>query len=490
MRTPADEFTRARWLRYLELMLNGFLGLTLLLGLNYWSLRHYIRVDITRGQQYSLSPETLAYLKRLERPLNIIATVSKRSPRERSSKLFTDMENLFRAYVYAVRPYITVEFVDIFRQPKRTQEIASRYGLEEEDVILVISGDRSRQFAATDLYEMKEGQRYAFRGEQVITSAILTVSNPDSPKIYWSVGHGEMELDDVDSDRGLSELAQLLQERNLVWKRLDLSLHHGVPQDAALVVIAGPHVPLLPQEVEKLRMYLSEQNGRLAVFVSPRDRHGLDTLFDDWGLLVEERFVVQPRVGEQTSEALFIIRDFASHPLTQSHIDQRLTVLVGACRPVLMYPDTPSDDHRSLTTLMATDETSWAKRSYPSRNESDSFDPKVDIRGPISIAVASERKIDFQLGLKIPRSRLIVFGNTDFITNQHLNVLGNRMLVLNTLNWSLDRETLLNIPPRRIEPFHITLSQNEIWKLALVLVIGLPIAIGCVGGMVFWFRNR
>ena len=91
----------------------------------------------------------------------------------------------------------------------------------------------------------------------------------NTDKVYFLVGHGEMRLDDVDPLRGLSELENFLRERNYSLATVDLSVEARVPMDADLVVIPAPQASLLPEEVEKLRRYMSERNGRIVVFIDP-----------------------------------------------------------------------------------------------------------------------------------------------------------------------------------------------------------------------------
>ena len=75
-----------------------------------------------------------------------------------------------------------------------------------------------------------------------------------------------MRLDDVDSLRGLSQLESFLRERNFELATLDLSTNTQVPDDATLVVIPSPQASLLPEEVEKLRRYMSDRKiGRAHV---------------------------------------------------------------------------------------------------------------------------------------------------------------------------------------------------------------------------------
>ena len=84
---------------------------------------------------------------------------------------------------------------------------------------------------------------------------------------------------------------------------------------------------------------------------------------------------------------------------------------------------------------------------------------------------------------------MVVFGTSNLITNNRLNVLGNFTLILNTLNWALDRNNLLSIAPKPIDRLHITLSQEEMKKLRLALWFLLPGCSAIFGTFVYWLRR-
>ena len=49
----ADSFRAARWIRFINLILQAILFLTLFAGLNYLALQHAWRFDLTQGRQHS-----------------------------------------------------------------------------------------------------------------------------------------------------------------------------------------------------------------------------------------------------------------------------------------------------------------------------------------------------------------------------------------------------------------------------------------------------
>jgi hypothetical protein len=79
-------------------------------------------------------------------------------------------------------------------------------------------------------------------------------------------------------------------------------------------------------------------------------------------------------------------------------------------------------------------------------------------------------------------ARLVAYGDSDFAVNQLLRAnVTNSMLLANSLNWLVERQSLLGIPPRRTERVRLSLTAGElhrVWWLALGALPGLAIAAG------------
>ena len=486
------DFRFARRFRAANRAAQILLGLSLLLALNYLAARYFERFDLTEQGAYTLAPESKAYIRELTEPVDIIVTITKDSEVRELQQIHRDLRKLLREYEFAGRRedgnYINVEFVDIFRQRKRARELANRYGLTREDSILVASGERSREIRQADLYTVEGGEIRGFRGERAFTSAILEVTAAAPDTLYFLVGHGEMRLDDVDPLRGLSQVESFLRERNFQLATLDLSLEEQVPDDADLVVVPSPQARLLPEEVEKLRRYMSERNGRMVVLLDPGRRHGMQELFYDWGVLVDDRVVIDTGPDFRAQGGDLIVRRFAEHPITELLIEYQITALFGQPRPVRTDPAALDDERLKVEQLIGTSDQSWAERDFRGPDEP-TFDPGRDIRGPVSIATVSTRSAGSQLGITIPGGRLVVFGNSDFIANNRLQAFGNQTLFINAINWALDRSTLLNIPTRPLQSHQIVMSERDL-RRSLLYFAAVPASVAVFGLFVFLLRRH
>lgn len=487
-----NDFRPVQRFRLANCAVQVVLSLCLVVSLNYLASKYFARIDLNESGIYTLAPESKAYIRRLEEPIEIFVTIPNDPGVEELGRMHQHLSKLFREYEAAAmrdgQAYIKIEYVDVYRQRKRALELANKYNLTQENSILVTMGTRIREINQAELYEVEGDQITGFCGERVITSAIINVSSEDKDTIYFLMGHGEMRLDDVDPGRGLSQLEAFLRERNYVPASLDLSVIPEVPEDADLVVVPSPQASLFPEEVEKLRRYMSERNGRMIVLVDPGRLHGMEDLFYDWGILVEDMSVVEKGPDSRAQGGDLIIRRFARHPITELLLDYRITALWGQPRPVRKDPASLNDSRLKVDPFIGTSEQSWGERDYRTQDVL-AYDANRDLEGPISIAAVSTRSAGTDLNIAIPQRQLVVFGNSDFIANNRFGIFGNRTLFFNSVNWALSRNNLLNIPTRSFGSYQVTISNRDLKQLFFYFAM-IPLATAFLGLSVFFIRRR
>ncbi|MEC7274206.1 MAG: GldG family protein [Verrucomicrobiota bacterium] len=487
-----NEFSLTRRFGIANRFLQVVLGIVLFVVLNFLAAKYFLRIDLTESGTYTLAAESKAYINELSDVVDIIVTIPDNPEIPESQQIHQHLRKLFREFTAAGtiegQSYIRVEYVDIYRQRKRAEELSNQYKIDQENVIIVSMGDRISEIRQVDLYEVENNKITGFCGEKALTSAIIEVSSKDADKVYFLVGHGEMRLDDVDPLRGLSELENFLRERNYELATLDLSVEATVPMDTDLIVIPAPQATLLPEEVEKLRRYMSERNGRLIVFIDPGRRHGMEDLFYDWGILADDMAVIDDGPDYRSQGGDLIIRRFAEHPITELLVDYQITSLFGQPCPVRTDPAALRDPRLKVDQIIGTSEQSWAERDYKTQYPP-KYDAERDLKGPVSIAAVSTRSAGTELGITIPGGRFVVFGNSDFITNNRLRAFGNRSIFYNSLNWALSRNSMLNIATRPLKSYQIVMSEHDLNR-SLYYYALIPSATALIGIFIFIIRRR
>jgi len=484
-------FRTVRWVRTLNLLAQVVLFVSLFAGLNYLALHYGWRFDLTTNHRHSLSPETRAYLKNLTQPVRVIVTLNADSDNDQVVHAHRDVTGLLREYGFATagnaRGKVTTEFSDVF-QRRREAELL---GIDQPNTILVLCGDRRRVVGLDELYRVENQEKKAFRGEQAFTAAILDVSSPTKKKVYFLTGHGEMAVDDVSPARGLSALDAELKARNFAVDSLDLSLSRKIPDDAAVLVIVGPQGRFDAAEQELLRQYLSTRAGRILALLAPGYPTGLDDLFFDWGVLVDDVVVFDSGTTAQSETGDLILPALEKdHPITSSLLSYKIPLRFGLSRSVRPDPGRTLDTNLEVKPLVATSEQAWGERNYRERG-TPKYDVGVDMPGRIMVVTASERRTArSNLPFTVPGGRLVTFGSADWIANGRLGVIGNLTFFMAAINWTTDRDIDLNVPARPIEKFQLALSQEQLQRLRFSLIFILPGLAAALGIVVYITRRN
>ncbi|MCB1822082.1 MAG: ABC transporter, partial [Candidatus Competibacteraceae bacterium] len=120
------------------------------------------------------------------------------------------------------------------------------------------------------------------------------------------------------------------------------------------------------------------------------------------------------------------------------------------------------------------------------------FDPDtVERPGPLTVGLALFRP---QPGSVAPsgdaiQQRLVIVGDSDFLSNTYLGNGANLELGLNIFNWLVLDEALITIPPKNVPDANLYLSENTLAMLAAFFLIILPAGL-LASGWLIWFRRQ
>jgi ABC-type uncharacterized transport system involved in gliding motility auxiliary subunit len=132
----------------------------------------------------------------------------------------------------------------------------------------------------------------------------------------------------------------------------------------------------------------------------------------------------------------------------------------------------------SVTSLADTSSEAWGEVDVKARNLR--RDPGKDNIGPLSLMMVSE------LGSK---GRLIVSGNTLFVTNQAFTQISNGDLFLAGMNWATGEDSLVSIPPKDPSNKQLNLQPAQFYGIFFAAVFGFPLALLLAAGFVWWRRR-
>jgi ABC-type uncharacterized transport system involved in gliding motility auxiliary subunit len=464
--------------------------LALLAILNYFGWKYYKRFDWTGSKIYSLSEKSREVLKQLHGDVEVVMLMSP----EQQRNVYEPTRELLERYA-AASPHIHLQVVDPEKNAAQAQQLARRYSVTTAGVVFATAKDRrvvdGSELADFDYSGMQMGQQpemTGYKGEEQFTSALLQLADGRKPKALFTTGHGERALDDP-GPRGLSDARELLGRDNFEideWASIGKT---AVPDKTDLVVIAGPTSTFLPPELAALTAYV-QTGGRLLILLDPTLSGSavVDTGLEGWlaayGVKVDKDIVVDPAnpMPFYGSETLFV-RDYADHPITKALRSGKVPVIVSLARSVDKGP-APVGATAEVTELLHTSSDGWGETDLAHLDQV-TKDAR-DVPGPASLGVA----VTVKPAAGARQARLVVFGDSDFAAKQLVEAnVGNSILLVNSLNWLVERESLLGIPPRKTEQVHLSMSQGELrmlYFLALLLLPGLAVS----AGIWVYFRRR
>lgn len=284
-----------------------------------------------------------------------------------------------------------------------------------------------------------EDARGALKGlDQEFQEKLLRIVRP-ARVAYLTTGHFERDFAPPADDQRLSlgDFKQLLEGQGFTIKRLGLAEGLGtqIPDDAALIVVAGPTAEFLPAERASLQTYLNRA-GKLLVFVDPDQGTSEDELLAPLGvrvsknLVAHERYLVQIE-GRGESRYNVATMQAANHPSVQTFNNNNgrlYAVLLGSGAVHKLEP-APAE-LKIVPTLKAMPE------SWEDTNKNGKFDKDSEKRVPLDFGVAIEKDIE---GQPTPM-RALVYGDADMAGSMIVRNPGNAYVLLDSIKWLVGDE--------------------------------------------------
>lgn len=456
--------------------------------------------DLTANKQFSLSDQSIKAVQNLKGPVKVWAFIDEKTP--------PGVEELLKRYQHESSNF-TYEMV----YPTRKPTIAIRYDIHQPGVAVVelVGSVDSRATAsptpkagATPDADAEDApktrrERTSSLSEEEITNAILKLGRNDAVKVYTLTGHGEHAIDGTEGS-GLSNFQMALGKEGFTLLPLSLATQKDMPTDSKILVIAGPKTPLLPKEEQQIQAFL-KNNGRLFLMLEHDTPADYLKLMAEYGIESPDQIILDPlatRAKEQPVTAVGVIYDPKS-PITKGF---RQYNLFEFCRPVVASATPPAG--AQVSTLVSTN-TAYALPSKDVIGVTDiALDTKKYPPSSQSIAVSGSYPhpdpnatptptplpgAAAPAGPKAPETRIVVFGDSDWLTNNWFTRAGARDLSLNIINWLAESENQISIRSTDPAATPIRLTESEMRNQVLFHVFIAPLAVAIMGVALAWRRR-
>ena len=462
---------------------------------NYLGFSHYERRDYSRSQKFTLAEQTKVILSEFKKPLTI-TVVSSPSFLSPVSQILGDVRSLMKEILFHKRQGLVVEYVDPTRNPTRIQAIQTKYNLTNLDNIAILDYEgRQRlvnlaEMGEFDFSPLAQGEApilLAFRGEQILTSGLLSLLKPGSQNIYFLQGHGE-PTPDISGD--LSTWIDAIHRQNATCIPISLSSMDKIPDDAAAIVIASPQSDLDEREAAILASWLHSK-GKMLVLLDPdASTPRLHSLLTANGILPQDDRVLRLI---KLPFAMGILRDVTAEVLKNAEITRRLQgvniLFPGGTQSLAFDKDLAQKEKIQIRPLTQAAEEFWGETSYaPNQAEGVRYDDGIDNGQPVIIAALADRDGVEDDRLNVHTSRLIVVGSSQFAYNTSISQPGLDLLI-GCIHYLIDQGNLSGITAKNTTRFSLQITDLQLSQLALVVMVTMPAAAALLG-LIVWWRRR
>ncbi|WP_235006918.1 GldG family protein [Calothrix rhizosoleniae] len=494
-----------------------------ILGLiNFLGTRYSVRQDLTETQLFTLAPQSQELVRSLKSPVKVWVFDVTQNPQER--ELLENYQRYNSKFKFA--------YVD----PQAKPGLVKKFGVDENNGKVYLESGKQR-IKVTNVNERLSEVRLTNRLQQISSATTL--------KVYFLQGHGEHPLNR--GNNAMSQAVQALADKNYVAEPLTLTDKSEVPNDAAVVIIAGATQDLFANEVKTLQNYLNS-GGNLLLMVDPGTDPKLAPLLKEWGVTLDPRLAVDVSGNAALGPAIPLVTTYGQHPITKNFGNN--ISFYQLARPIETKPVKGVQANPLLLTKPYP--SSWAESDLQSENLE--FDEKSDRKGPLTLGVALTRKVVEKSPAPKPQSspspttsptattqtspspttkpttsptptaqaspspttsptptaqpspsptptnnqakisdretRLVVIGNSRFATNTWFQRALNGDVFLNSVTWLSQQDTQpLSIRPKSAKNRRINLNSAQASLLTISSLIVLPL-IGIIGAIALWLKRR
>ncbi len=495
-----------------------------ILGLiNFLSSRYYLRTDLTEAQFFTLAPQSQQVVRSLTQPVKVWLFAVNQNALDREL-----LDNYRRK-----GSNFSFEYVD----PQTRPGLAEKFGVKDIGEVYIESGDKRQLVQVVSDNERLNESKLTNRIQQITTGVVA--------KAYFLQGHGERPL--KQGEGAISQAVEALGNKSFNTEPLNLTEKSQVPEDAAVIIAAGPKRALFDTEVQALRDYLN-RGGNLLLMIDPNTDPKLDGLLSEWGVKLDNRLAVDIKGNVELGPATPIVTDYGQHPITKD-FGQGFSFYPVA-RPI----QTVTVNGITATPLLKTKPypDSWAESDLTS--EDLKFNEGQDLKGPLTLGVALIRQPSanptpsvtpattpkatptaIPQGTASPKptpkstassspqakttpkattsptpqaksspsptppvvasqptkeSRLVVLGNSEFVTDGVFERMLNGDVFLNSVSWLGKQDAqILSVRPKEPQNRRINLSAAQANILILSSMLILPL-LGFSGAGLIWWQRR
>lgn len=447
----------------LQSAVTALLVIAIVCVLNFMASRFPQKLDLTKNKVHTLSDQTEKVVKGLKSEVKAVL-YGNAQVKEQHRPL---LENYSR-----LNPKFQVEYVNPDREPTRTKQA----GIKKQGTLQLILGAKDNKLEEPT--------------EEKLTNALIKIAKEKAQTFCHVTGHGEKNLDGQDAE-GYSSVKKELQNQAYEVKEVNLLQEQKIPDVCDAIAILGPTKPLFEAEAKMLEEYLAK-GGRAIVALDPNIQGGgaeyapeLTAVLAKWHVKADKSLIVDPvsRLLNMDFSVAIMATYNKESPITK---DFEMSSPFPLSRPLDIVEGAPAG--MNVLWLAKTTPKAWGETDFTQLKTGQAKnDAGVDRAAPLTGAIAVDGKLKDSAATR--NTRLIVYGTSNFATNQFQRFGGNLDFFMNSASWVMEDESLISIRAKDETAGKVELSQKQGQLVLLITVIVAPLLIA-IAGIVIWVRRR
>ena len=492
--------------------------------------RYPLKLDLTSNKIYEISDRTIEYLKGVDRNVELVV-MSDETHYKTNSDYKKAAEILEKYAMYSDK--IKVKYVDMKKNPDEYAKYNDKYSGEiQENNIVIACGDKIRVTATDNLFILEPNyatQRYevvGFQAEQILTSAIMHVTNANPKKVAFI--NAEPHAINLDS---LGILASVMDSNGYEYEVVDLKTQ-DLTNEFNIVVLLAPKDDLTTTEVDKIRKFLDNDGyysknmlyvGDIYQGLTPN----IDAFIEEWGFKLGRSTIVEAEDAQrqyvtlvsdasigQTYNVGASLVNIAEDVYSKGLVNTNLPIVAPQARPIEVLWE--ANGQRTTTVLLNTTSSSYlypyaqeaqkAKDSLTADETTEAdeeaateettvteevdFDPETaEKKAQVVMAVGEKSKA---LGDSRVASKVMVLSSASMLDyavmeNKSYN---NSEYIINSLNVMTGKESGIIVESKEFNSQTIAISEKQIKNLRNVVMVVIPSIVFAIGLFVYIRRRN
>ena len=395
-------------------------------------LRTGVTIDMTQGERFTLSEETLEIIDAVNRSAEArIRITGFYSPQELRRQ---EVDNQYWQLYDDLTDKIELEYINPLTEPAKAtpyrgyleQDVNVFVAFEDQDgdvifqstIPVVTSGSQERDMTEAITRLLLRG-----RFKVYFESSLDTLSGTDESPDGASTVNGLLRTNGIETDA--LNLAQLATEGN------------PIPDDASAIIFARPQRQLTQEEINIIDEYI-QSGGALMILTDvvlssddflQEDSPFNNYLWENFGLRALDYIVIDELASQETATDIVSAAVFPGNPIG-ANLDIETNpdnVTLFHLARALEVDDEPPVNNGNV---IQTSPFSWAESNIDQliRDNLWEYNEGEDIQGPITtVAWANNQETG---------SKVVIVGDSDFMTNGRiLSPQGNSILFFDSIGW-------------------------------------------------------